>query len=170
MKIQERPEYRSKPKPLTFTADTPVKAAVAAMSENNFGSVVIVDADSRVSGLVTERDIMKRLVNEGRDAGKTNLADIMTSDVRVAHPGDEVVDWLRIMSNERFRRLPVVDEAGKCVAIMTQGDLVSYTWPDLIEHGKQLVKSTASVNSQTLLIAGGAMIYTIVLLAMMKLI
>jgi len=115
MMLKDRPEFASKLKPLTFRAQDTVADAVAKMSEKGFGSVVIVDSDDKVTGIVTERDVMKKLVNMGRDAKTTALSDIMTADPRAAKETDDVVDWLRIMSNERFRRLPVVDVSGGAV-------------------------------------------------------
>jgi CBS domain-containing protein len=134
MQLRDRPEYASKPKPLTFPPDATVAEAVAAMSARGFGSVIVSDPDGKVVGIVTERDVMRRLVNEKRDPDATKLSDIMTAELRVARETDDVVDWLRIMSNDRFRRLPVVDEEGRATAIFTQGDFVSYTWPDLIHQ------------------------------------
>ena len=55
-----------------------------------------------------------------------------------------LLDWMRIMSNERFRRLPVVDDEGRIKAVFTQGDFVSYTWPDLIYQMKSLAGATVS--------------------------
>ena len=121
MKISERAEYRSKPKPLTFPESATVAEAVAGMTARNFGSVIVTGSDGKMSGMFTERDVMKRVVNDDKDAKKTKLKDVMTADVRVAKGDDNVVDWLRIMSNERFRRLPVVDESGEVVAIMIVG-------------------------------------------------
>ena len=66
----------------------------------------------------------------------------MTPNPRVANENDDVLDWLRIMSNDRFRRLPVVDSNGKIKVIFTQGDFVSYTWPDLIYQASQLAKAS----------------------------
>ncbi|MEL6680580.1 MAG: CBS domain-containing protein, partial [Pseudomonadota bacterium] len=131
-RLMDRPEYKSKPKPLTRAPDGVVSEAVAAMSDKNYGSVIIVDPDEKVIGVVTERDIMKKIVGAGRDPNTTKLSEIMTADPRLAKETDDMVDWLRIMSNERFRRLPVVDEQGRIQAVFTQGDFVSYTWPDLI--------------------------------------
>ena len=74
------------------------------MSEKNFGSVIIIDADDKVIGVMTERDVMKKLVNKGLDASKIKLGDLMTREPRLAKETDDVVDWLRIMSSERFRR------------------------------------------------------------------
>lgn len=165
MKIRERKEFTSKVKPLSLPPETTVSEAVARMSEMNFGSVIVTDPQNKILGMVTERDLMKRVLNQNRDPKITTLADIMTRDVRVAHPDDNVVDWLRIMSNERFRRLPVVDQEGHVQAIMTQGDFVSYTWPDLIDHARDVTRATISSNYQLLLIAGGILIYSIILVA-----
>lgn len=167
MKIKDRPEFGQKPKPLTCRPDTSVSEAVSRMSQLNYGSIVVVDESDRVKGLVTERDIMKRLVDKGRDAVATKVSEIMTSDVRVAKENDELQDWLRIMSNERFRRLPIVDGDGKIVSIMTQGDFVSYTWPDLVKQATTLAKTTTSSNYPIMLIFGGILLYTIVLIAML---
>lgn len=163
MRIIDRIEYKSKAKPLTFSGDTKVADAVKVMSERNYGSVIIVDKDDNIAGMVTERDIMKRLVNQERDPKTTTLADIMTADVRVAQETDDVRDWMRMMSNERFRRLPVVDSNGKLISIMTQGDFVSYTWPELLDQVKDKAVSTMANNSQLFLIAGGVLLYSIVL-------
>jgi CBS domain-containing protein len=163
MQLKDRPEFSNKPQPLTFAEDASVKEAVAAMSEKNFGSVIIVDADQKVIGVVTERDVMKKLVNGGLDAEKTKLADIMTRNPRIAKETDDVVDWLRIMSNERFRRLPVVDADGRIKAVFTQGDFVSYTWPDLVYQAKEMAKASFGRNYGVWLVIGGIMLYSLLM-------
>ncbi len=163
MQLKDRPEFSNKPKPLTFKEDDTVKAAVAAMSEKNFGSVIVIDDDEKVIGVMTERDVMRKLVNAGLDAEKTKLSDIMTRDPRIAKETDDVVDWLRIMSNERFRRLPVVDDEGRIKAVFTQGDFVSYTWPDLVYQAKEMAKASFGKNYGVWLIIGGIMLYSILM-------
>ena len=143
-KLKDRPEYKSKPTPVTFKKSDTVASAVKIMSEKNYGSVVIVDNSSKVIGICTERDILKRLVNEKLDPSKTRIEKIMTPNPRVGKENDEVLSWLRTMSNDRFRRLPVVDNNGKIKAIFTQGDFVSYTWPDLIYQATQMTKASLS--------------------------
>jgi CBS domain-containing protein len=160
----DRPEYTSKPKPLTRSPETKVADAVAAMSEKNYGSVIVVDDDEKVIGVVTERDIMNKLVGKGLDAKKTALSDIMTENPRLARETDDMLDWLRIMSNERFRRLPVIDDNDQIKAIFTQGDFVSYTWPDLMYQMTSMAKATISKNSQVVLIALGIAVYTLLVL------
>ncbi|MEQ8747071.1 CBS domain-containing protein [Pyruvatibacter sp.] len=161
MKIKERAEYASKPKPLIGPPDQDVLSAVKAMSAKNFGSIVVVNPDHTVAGLVTERDIYRRLVAEGRDAATTKLSDIMTTSIRVASEDDELLDWLRIMSNERFRRLPITDKDGKLVAMMSQGDFVSYTWPELMTQATTLARSGLKDAYYPILIALGIGLYTI---------
>lgn len=141
-RIVDRPEYASKFSPLTGRRDTTVSDAVAAMKARNYGCIVITDAADRVEGIVTERDIMFKLVAERRDPDRVTLSEIMTADIRMARETDNVLDWLRIMSNERFRRLPVVDAEGRLQALLTQGDFVSYTWPDLLYQAGGLAKAT----------------------------
>ena len=141
-RLIDRPEFKTKPKPVTFLANDRVSDAIAIMSEKNYGSVIIVDKQEKVIGVVTERDIVKKLVNAGLSSKNTKLEKIMTKNPRVANETDNVIDWLRIMSNDRFRRLPVVDEKNKIKVIFTQGDFVSYTWPDLIYQASQMAKSS----------------------------
>jgi CBS domain-containing protein len=167
MRIRDRAEFSSKPKPLTMRPDANVAEAVAAMCDKNYGAVIVTDAEERVIGVVTERDIMRRIVNEQRDAAATPLSEIMTKDPRVASADDDVVDWLRIMSNERFRRLPVVDDQGRVMAVFTQGDFVSYTWPDLMGQARELAKATVFRYWHIFLIGGALMIYTIVMIVVL---
>ncbi|MBH5321937.1 CBS domain-containing protein [Aurantiacibacter sediminis] len=165
MRISERSEFASKPAPLTCSADTTVFDAVTQMSDKNYGSIVIVDDAHRVKGMMTERDIFRRVIAEERDPKTTPVSEVMTEEIRKARGDDELVDWLRIMSNERFRRLPIVDENDKLVAIMSQGDFVSYTWPELLQQMARMAKASMapSLNPAAILIA--VLIYTVVLIA-----
>ncbi len=168
MQLRDRPEFASKAKPLTFAPTASVADAVAAMSERNYGSIIVVDDDEKVIGVMTERDVMKRLVHAERSAKETRVEDIMTRDPRVARETDQVLDWMRIMSNDRFRRLPVVDDDGRIKAVFTQGDLVSYTWPDLIYQAKELTKSTIGRSYPIWLIAGGVMLYSLLMVIVLS--
>jgi CBS domain-containing protein len=143
MKIEDRFEFKNKAPPLTFEPEDMVIVAVKAMSEKNYGASVIIDKDNKPIGIITERDFMRRLINKGLDASITPIKDIMTSDLKIARGEDNVANWIRVMSNERFRHLPVVDSQGVLLNIMSQGDFVSYTWPQLFAEFKS--KTTQSV-------------------------
>ena len=167
-RLIDRPEFKTKPKPITFLKEDKVSQAIEIMSEKNYGSVVIVDGKEKVIGIVTERDIVKKLVRNNLSPKTTKLEEIMTANPRVANENDDVLDWLRIMSNDRFRRLPVVDENGKIKVIFTQGDFVSYTWPDLIFHASQMAKASFmkgfSVNSLFIMM----IVYAVAIIAAVK--
>ena len=91
-RLIDRPEFKTKPKPVTFFAENRVSDAVSVMSEKNYGSVIIVDKQEKVIGVVTERDIVKKLVNAGLSPKNTKLEKIMTKNPRVANENDKVID------------------------------------------------------------------------------
>lgn len=162
MKISERPEFKSKKPPVTFEENDKVMNAVKAMTKDNFGSVVITDKNQKVKGIVTERDLMKKLLFNSMNPKTTKLKDIMTSPVKVADKDDEMVIWLRQMSNERFRHVPVVDKSGKLINIMSQGDFVSYSWPNLMYQVKEMTKENYFKANQVILIILSLLVYTII--------
>ena len=168
-RLKDRPEFYNKPKPITFLKTDKVHTAVSIMAENNYGSVVIVDKNQKVIGIVTERDIVKKIVQKGLSAKSTSLEKIMTANPRVANENDDIVDWLRIMSNDRFRRLPVVDSDGKIKVIFTQGDFVSYTWPDLIFQASQMAKASFLKGFSVYGLMIMLLIYTVIIIGALNL-
>jgi CBS domain-containing protein len=168
MKIKDRIEFKNKAAVLTFSAQDKVIEAVKVMSERNYGASVIVDAENKPVGIVTERDFMRRLLAKGLDANTTPISAIMTSDLKLASADDEVVDWLRIMSNERFRHLPVVDAQGKLLNLMSQGDFVSYTWPQLLGKLKDSAVKSFMERFHLHLLVGGIMLYSIAMVFVMR--
>jgi CBS domain-containing protein len=163
MKIKDRPEYMTKPTPLTVSAETSVLDASKLMSAKNYGSVIIESSDGAIEGLLTERDLLRRVIAAGIDPADTRVDEVMTREIRVANEDDNLLDWLRIMSNERFRRLPITDSEGNLKSIVTQGDFVSYTWPELMNQASTLAKSTVGKNYQIFLILAAVLVYTIIL-------
>lgn len=162
-RLMDRHEYRNKPRPLTRGPEVMVADAVAAMSDLNYGCVIVTDPDDKVIGVVTERDIMNKVVGRGLDAKTTPLSAIMTENPRLARETDDMFEWLRLMSNERFRRLPVVDDQGRIKAVFTQGDFVSYTWPDLMGQMGTMLRAQAAGNFHYLAVGGSILIYTLLI-------
>ena len=171
MRIRDRPEFRNKPAPVVMGAADLVATAVAVMASRNIGSVVIAGADRKVTGIVTERDMLRRLLGAKLDPETTPLSAIMTSEVRTASPDDDVVDWLRQMSNERFRHVPVVDADGVLLTVMSQGDFVSYTWPELLTNLRlKTVETIGGRAGQAPMLVGAIMIYTLLMIVVFRLI
>ncbi len=167
-KIKDRPEFRSKSPVMTFSPDAMVSTAVRAMSEKNYGAAVIVDSAKKPIGIVTERDFMRRLLDKGLDPAVTPLSAIMTKDLKIGRAEDTMAEWVRQMSNERFRHVPIVDETGVLINIMSQGDFVSYSWPEMFTQMKdQAVQSIVS-KYQALIIVGGILLYSLILVVVMR--
>lgn len=153
MRIKDKPDFKTKPKPVTFSPDHSVRDALDLMCEKNIGSIIVTNPDDTIAGIVTERDLMLRVLGPGKDPKKTKLSKIMTTGIRAAKENDELADWMKVMSDERFRHLPIVDEQGKLVNMMSQGDFVAYTWPDLYDKLKQDMKGPLGRALQFFLIA-----------------
>lgn len=140
MKIKDKPNFSTKPKPVTFSPDDTVRSALSVMCERNIGSIVVTNPDDTIAGIVTERDMMIRAYGKDLNPDQVKLSEIMSKNIRVASENDDLVDWMKTMSNERFRHLPVVDKDRKLVNIMSQGDFVAFTWPDLYDNFKRNIK------------------------------
>ena len=115
--------------PECVTPDTPLMEVAQKMRDLDVGIIPVVDSmeNRRLRGVVTDRDITIRAVAEGKD-GKTTVRDCMTDDVETVNKNDGMGDVLRLMSQERVRRVPVTDREGRLVGIIAQADLaVDYT-------------------------------------------
>jgi signal-transduction protein with cAMP-binding, CBS, and nucleotidyltransferase domain len=109
-----------------------VSDAVAAMAERRIGAV-LVWRDEDVVGILTERDLARRLVFGRLDAQKTRVEDIMTSPLAYVEPDTTVDDAMKIMSETHCRHLPVLSE-GKVVGLVSLGDLIRWQTADLDAH------------------------------------
>ena len=115
--------------PCTVTPDTPVSEAARLMKEEDVGILPVVErvggaeTRGRLVGVVTDRDIAVRHVAEGRMTD-TPVRDVMSGGVKTASPDDNVETVMALMGREQIRRIPVVDERGSLVGVISQADLV----------------------------------------------
>ena len=108
--------------PETLPESTTVREAAETMRANDIGDVVIVDDNGAISGILTDRDIVVRVVAEGRDPRVTRIGDIASRDLTAVSPEDPVDRAVQLMRDKAIRRLPAVDK-GKPVGIVSIGDL-----------------------------------------------
>ena len=108
--------------PETLPESTTVREAAEAMRANDIGDVVVVDDNGQLSGILTDRDIVVRVVAEGRDPRATRIGDIASRDLTAVSPDDPVDRAVQLMRAKAIRRLPAVDK-GKPVGIVSIGDL-----------------------------------------------
>ena len=97
-----------------------VRGAALAMRERHVGAV-LVTTDGRLRGIFTERDMVNRVVAEGRDPDSTTLAEVMTADPDTMAPGATAIEALRRMHDGGYRHLPIVDQ-GRLVGIVSRRD------------------------------------------------
>ena len=115
--------------PRTVSPDASVSDAAQVMKEEDVGIVPIVErvggaeTRGRLVGVVTDRDIAIRVVAEGR-SGDGPVRDVMSGGVRTCSPNDTIEQVMALMGEEQVRRVPVVDERGSLVGVVSQADLV----------------------------------------------
>jgi CBS domain-containing protein len=107
--------------PTTCEPQASVVDAAKVMAQEDVGSIPIVEGD-RLGGVVTDRDIVIRVVAEGRDAQSTTVGDIASRDLVTVSPDDDLDRALELMAENQVRRLPVV-EGDKLVGIVAQRDI-----------------------------------------------
>jgi len=107
----------------TIRAEAPIAAAVDMLIRERIGALVVSEDDESVDGIVSERDIVIALGKRGEDLLSRPVSEIMTRDVFVCGPSDEVGDLMAEMTNRRIRHFPVIAD-GKLCGIVSIGDLV----------------------------------------------
>jgi CBS domain-containing protein len=109
------------------TKDMRVRAAAQLMREYHVGALVVVDESSGVRipvGILTDRDIAVGIVAKGLDADGLTVGEVMTPDLTTARERDGVAETIELMRAKGVRRLPVVDQRGALVGIVTADDFV----------------------------------------------
>ena len=107
----------------TIAPDRTIEEAVAQLVEHNIGSLVVVEGE-RAVGIVTERDILKCCANGMRKSAGTRVAHVMTRKLIVGDPGDTVDYVMGIMTRNRIRHLPIVDQRNAMLGMVSIGDVV----------------------------------------------
>jgi CBS domain-containing protein len=96
--------------------------AALMMNENKIGSLMVMDA-GRICGIITERDILQRVVVERRDPGTTPVYEVMTAEVICCQPHTSIEEARGVLKNRRIRHLPVVNDSGQLCGLISIGDL-----------------------------------------------
>ena len=100
--------------------------AVLLMNEQKIGSLVVVDESHHILGMFTERDVLQRIVGEERDARATSVGEVMTTEVACCIIQTSVGEARAAMRNRRIRHLPVLDEGGALLGLISIGDLNAF--------------------------------------------
>lgn len=101
-----------------------VHEAAIKMTQLNVGALLVMESET-LRGIVSERDILRKLVGCGCDPAKVKVAEIMTDKLVTVSPKTTVSEAMKLMTEHRFRHLPVIDE-GKLVGLISIGDLTKW--------------------------------------------
>lgn len=105
------------------TVDATAEQAAKDMAASNVAAIIVLDADQKLIGILTERDLSRRVVAENKSPSDTKVGDIMTANPDTLAPSDRASDALELMLTRRYRHLPVVEDGGICVAMVSIRDL-----------------------------------------------
>ena len=108
---------------ITISSSSSVVDLIKLLAEYKIGAVIVSENGIDVAGIVSERDIVRRLSHE-LDLSSLKVADLMTKDVVVCKANDSVDSVMQLMTSGRFRHCPVVEDDGKLISIVSIGDIV----------------------------------------------
>jgi CBS domain-containing protein len=128
--LRSKPDQRVE----TITPSASVFDAVKLMAEKSIGALLVME-EAQIVGIITERDYARKIVLMGRSSKDTPVRDIMTSPVMYVGPEETNEECMALMTDNRLRHLPVVDQ-GKLIGLISIGDLVK----DIISEQKFIIE------------------------------
>ena len=164
MRISDIPEFKDRSHLLKIDENKYVLDAAKEMALNNYGSI-IVTSNGKLAGMFTERDILSKIVAQNKDYKKLKLKDVMTKNVKTAKYDDNISDSLRRMTHGKFRHLPIIDNKKKVVGIVSLGDLVAYSWPQLFNLLKMKTRSSFLTYTEIWMLVLFVLIYITIVMA-----
>jgi CBS domain-containing protein len=130
---------------ITVEPDATVRDLVGMLAEHNIGALVVSDNGKSVDGIVSERDVVRRL-NDDEGVLEAPVSSIMSSEVTTCSGSDTVNELMALMTERRFRHVPVVKD-GKLVGIVSIGDVVKSRMSELEFERDQLDSYVQSAQS-----------------------
>lgn len=122
MRISQIMSSKPEPRVASITPQATLRDVLAGLAEANVGALVVTEDGDRMIGIVSERDVVRRLHTDGLDLD-AGVRDVMTGDVQTTEPSADVDQVMAQMTSGRFRHLPVCED-GRVVGVVSIGDLV----------------------------------------------
>lgn len=119
----------------TISPEATVTELLARLASHNVGALVVCADDDTVAGIVSERDVVRRLDDRGTEVLGATVSQIMTTTVTTCSERDAVEELMRLMTDRRIRHVPVVRD-GRLVGLISIGDVVKHRIGEL-EHERQ---------------------------------
>lgn len=127
----------------SISAQISVYDCATKMNEFGIGALLVMDGD-KLQGIISERDIIRKLFNNHNDPTKVRVAEIMTKDVLTVPPTMTVQEAMKLVTEKRFRHLPVVDN-GKLLGIISIGDLTRWV---MLQQEHEIQALTGYIHGQ----------------------
>jgi len=127
---------------VTIDADATVMRAVRLMNENEIGCLIVMRRGKAV-GIVTERDLLKRVIAKSKNPKKTQVREIMTKPLIAGQPNMDLEDATKLMFKMKIKKLPVVESEGRLLGLITLTDVARFQ-PQMIRILKKLSSRTAA--------------------------
>jgi len=122
MKVQDILQKKSS-QVFTLQSHQTLLEASQMLTTHNIGSLLVVNEKNHLIGIISERDIVRQLAQHGEEVGTVTVGEVMTTDVLIAVPDDDVTYLSNTMTNNRIRHIPVLQD-GELVGIVSIGDVV----------------------------------------------
>ncbi|MFQ5999979.1 MAG: cyclic nucleotide-binding/CBS domain-containing protein [Candidatus Bathyarchaeia archaeon] len=124
---------------ITVKAETTVRQAVDLMNEHEIGCLIVVDEEEKPVGILTERDLLRRVLAKRKDPVRIKVSQVMSKPLVTGTPHMDLEDAARLMFKKKIKKLPVVED-GRLVGLVTLTDMVRVQ-PHIIKVLKRLSKT-----------------------------
>ena len=121
----------------TIAPERPVSEVVEVLRAHEVGALVVSSDGSSIEGIISERDIVRRLASAGGRLPDLSVADVMTADVHTCSPQDTLAELMEVMTTQRIRHLPCAVDGRMC-GIVSIGDVVKGRLTELEDESKRL--------------------------------
>ncbi|MCL3820065.1 CBS domain-containing protein [Aeromicrobium wangtongii] len=136
MRVQDVLTSKGSTEVFTISPGATVRELLDVLAELNVGALVVSDDGTSMLGIVSERDIVRKLRGV-QDASSVTVADLMTTDVQVCSPDDSFTALMAVMTEHRVRHVPVIDD-GHLLGVLSIGDAVKHRMDQLEFERDQL--------------------------------
>ena len=123
---------------LTITPETLISDACQILTDKRIGSVIALNPQGKIAGILSERDIVNGISTTGQPILNKPANDFMTHNVFVSHPEDSLVTLMSVMNTKRIRHLPVVDDNDHLLGIISIGDIVNARMTELEQESEAM--------------------------------
>ncbi len=120
--------------PATVSVLATVEDAIRMMMDKDVGAVAVIDEQGIVAGMFTERDVLAKFALSGRDAKTTPVRDLMSPMVEMATDETTAAEAFKVMLERHYRHLPVVDDQGRVLGILSIRNILEARIDDLLEE------------------------------------